>query len=457
MYSGFPAEAVKPRVILAHNMDIPALCGMAQPGCTKRYWPYKIDQFNNKQVYDEHPEGDLPPHVWKDNPDAEAQGFIGTAVDGFKSAHLVFHELGHVVDLFTLPGTIGAGIPTSGCVEENKVDGHCVESCALDSPDEGEALGETVADMFDIFSVGQLYTTVDYARCDVVSGITGASGPVHDPACTDDTSDIKSFLDQRPVEPGAVEFDGVWLPTGGCQLAPGYYQSAILQAWWEWTHGRDCSPTAPFTCEVFADEAQGAKSGMEALLFALAQSNATYYRKLFTDMEVHIACTQGPTRASQFRAVFCHHGALDCEDVPPVCPATCGDDTAELTEACDGADLRGQDCFDRGFIAGALACLPDCTYDVSACTQDPGTTGELPAPEPTTPTSGPGIPTSGDASTVTSSAGGTDSEETAAGEQAEDGCGCRHDSSAETALLVLLPALVRRRRRLDAAAGAGVR
>jgi len=126
---------------------------------------------------------------------------------------------------------------------------------------------------------------------------------------------------------------------------------------------------------------------------------STYYRKLFTDMEVYLACTDGPAQAARFREVFCHHGALDCDTLPPVCPATCGDGKAELTEACDGNDLRGRKCFDHGFDAGTLACKPDCTYDLSACTQDTGTgtstTGQEPAPVPT-PTSGPDVPTLGE-------------------------------------------------------------
>jgi len=454
--SSFPALEYKPRVILAHNTDIPLTCGASQPGCAKFYFPFTEDPMTKEKLYDEHPEADFPAHVWNEgdgNP--EVMGFIGTAVDGFKSPGLVFHEFGHIVDLFTSKGIIGKNIPVSGCDKDVLVDGKCVASCVLDSTDEGEALAETIADMFTLFSVGQLYTGIAYTRCDAVSGITSVSGPAHDPACINGPGDIKSFLDQRPTEPGMVDIDGLWFPTGRCGTTPGYRQSGILQAWWEWTHARDCSPTAPFGCDSFSDESAGARSGIEALLFAMSQTNATYYKKLFADMETYLACTDGPAHASRFRSVFCHHGAMDCDALPPVCPAICGNGEAELTEACDGPDLRDQTCFDHGLPGQGLACNPDCTYDLSPCTEDPGTSGG-PAPDPTTPTTGSDVPTLGDDSLdPPSSSQATDSEDSVGGTHAEDGCGCRGTGSpgALLALVLLMP----RRRRVDKAARAGVR
>ena len=454
--SGFPAQKYKPRVVLAHNTDILLTCGISQPGCTKMYFPNIIDDITKERIYDEHPEADLPPHVWaKSDVHAEPLGFIGTAVDGFTSPDLVFHEFGHVVDLFTMPGFIGFNQTGSGCAEDVQVDGQCIPACILDSTDEGPALTETVATMISLFSIGQLYSTVEHGRCDAIGAVTSAAGPVHDPACVDGPGDIKSFLDQRPDEPGMVEVDGVWLPTGLCIKSPGYRQSGILQAWWEWTHARDCWPGEPFTCEEFTDESEGARSGIEALLFAMSLTNATYYRKLFTDMEVYLACTEGPAEASRFRGVFCHHGALDCGGLPSICPATCGDGKAELTEACDGADLRDQTCFDHAFIGGILACRDDCTYDLSQCTDDVGTTVE-PWPTSTTPTTDADIPTTGANPSATSASETTAGEDSVGGEQAEDGCGCHHGSSSLTSLLTLA-LLALRRRRADPTGSAGVR
>jgi len=48
---------------------------------------------------------------------------------------------------------------------------------------------------------------------------------------------------------------------------------------------------------------------------------------------------------------------------------TCGNDTIEGAETCDGTDLAGQDCTTQGFSGGTLACAGDCSgFDTSACT-----------------------------------------------------------------------------------------
>jgi len=46
---------------------------------------------------------------------------------------------------------------------------------------------------------------------------------------------------------------------------------------------------------------------------------------------------------------------------------TCGDDVAEGAEACDGTDLRGQNCTLLGYDNGELRCNADCTLDDSDC------------------------------------------------------------------------------------------
>ncbi len=45
----------------------------------------------------------------------------------------------------------------------------------------------------------------------------------------------------------------------------------------------------------------------------------------------------------------------------------CGDGSQQAAELCDGADLAGQTCQSLGFAGGTLGCLPDCTFDTSAC------------------------------------------------------------------------------------------
>ncbi|MBI3179709.1 MAG: hypothetical protein HYZ27_08605 [Deltaproteobacteria bacterium] len=49
--------------------------------------------------------------------------------------------------------------------------------------------------------------------------------------------------------------------------------------------------------------------------------------------------------------------------------ASCGNDAIDGYEVCDGTDLGGEMCTSLGFTGGALACLSDCSgYDTSGCT-----------------------------------------------------------------------------------------
>jgi hypothetical protein len=48
--------------------------------------------------------------------------------------------------------------------------------------------------------------------------------------------------------------------------------------------------------------------------------------------------------------------------------ATCGNNTAEGAEACDGTDLKGATCATRGFAVGVLRCASNCSgYDEASC------------------------------------------------------------------------------------------
>jgi len=52
----------------------------------------------------------------------------------------------------------------------------------------------------------------------------------------------------------------------------------------------------------------------------------------------------------------------------PFVVGVCGDATAQGTEQCDGADLRGQSCAGlAGFAGGTLACTADCRFDTRGC------------------------------------------------------------------------------------------
>ncbi len=60
----------------------------------------------------------------------------------------------------------------------------------------------------------------------------------------------------------------------------------------------------------------------------------------------------------------CTFDTSDCEDAIP----TCGTDTVEEPELCDGEDLDGYDCESLGFGPGELRCNASCTdFDTSDC------------------------------------------------------------------------------------------
>lgn len=48
-------------------------------------------------------------------------------------------------------------------------------------------------------------------------------------------------------------------------------------------------------------------------------------------------------------------------------PASCGNDIVEAPEQCDGPDLAGATCADRGFLSGTLRCAANCTFDETLC------------------------------------------------------------------------------------------
>jgi hypothetical protein len=50
----------------------------------------------------------------------------------------------------------------------------------------------------------------------------------------------------------------------------------------------------------------------------------------------------------------------------------CSDGTADGTEACDGADLRGETCETLGFGPGTLGCTSGCAFDTTQCGSVPG-------------------------------------------------------------------------------------
>lgn len=435
--SGFSSDEFVPRLV--YFFDTPCIEGAS--GCASVYFPHKVVDGKPVDEYDEHPWTDLPVHRPPDGPD-EAMAKIVTSVEGFRSVDVLFHEFGHILDIFSFKYALGFGIVGSGCAAPG--DTMCQPACVLDSTDESDALKETLADFMGLFAIGRLYTDLTYdSYCGAVSQIAsaGMSAPVHVPTCIADASQIRSFLDERPDEPGFIPKDDGPVPTGKCREASGYHQGALVSAWWEWMHGVDCDIAAPFTCTAFGEEALGASTGVEAMLYTLSLGNSSYYRKFLTDAETYVQCVYGDELGARWREVWCHHDGLPCDVLPLPCPAICGDDVVAGDEACDQDDLANQTCESFGFTGGTLGCKPDCTFDTSQCEA-----GEA-------PTSGE-APTTGDVPSASSTNGGSSGETTldsatagGGGVGTDTGCSCTTGLASDAWLMGFAPLLLRRRRR----------
>ncbi|MBN2723817.1 MAG: DUF4215 domain-containing protein [Deltaproteobacteria bacterium] len=64
-----------------------------------------------------------------------------------------------------------------------------------------------------------------------------------------------------------------------------------------------------------------------------------------------------------------------CQNCPYDCCPSCGNNTRQADEECDGADLNGITCEDLGYDGGTLACGTYCEFDYSGCTGDPPSCG----------------------------------------------------------------------------------
>jgi len=78
-----------------------------------------------------------------------------------------------------------------------------------------------------------------------------------------------------------------------------------------------------------------------------------------------VTCTDiGYTGGTLACTDWCTHDTSGCDGSGP----SCGNDTAEYGEDCDGSDLRGKDCVSLGWSGGNLGCSGSCGYDTSGCT-----------------------------------------------------------------------------------------
>jgi hypothetical protein len=285
------------------------------------------------------PSADVDPHVAFQGATPEPLGYL--AFTQVNSVRQVWHEMGHIFDVFASFRALGSGVPTDPCVPDTSA--------------ESESLREAVAQIVALWGFQRFYDqALPYTNCLVVDQVS-LQGPVlpHAGACIQDT-------DQVLLHPQTADV---------CNFSSGYREDAAFQAWWELAHGQRCAVDAPFACADFPLPVgtPPPRAAMEGLTFALKTGgNAQSFRQFFELIALYEECEYGPAVAADVREVLCHHDLISCVEPPLECPI-CGNGVVDPGEQCDGLDLAGQECTDFGYIEGALGCNDDCTVDTSGC------------------------------------------------------------------------------------------
>jgi hypothetical protein len=213
-----------------------------------------------------------------------------TAAIGLSSTneYVIFHELGHYYDLHTNYGFMGNGLVTNNCV--------------WDTPDESEALAETIGDMTAVYLYKKLYTGLNYTLSTTAHPCSlqdfGVPGLVHHNTCISNDSQISNFQDDRPSASASQ----------ACNKSAGYQQGAIMQAFWEYLSGRSCDENAPYSC--LSSLYYSPDRGMRAILYAESLSNLQSYEQFFENMGTYLLFTYGQAHYDHFHDIMQHHGIL---------------------------------------------------------------------------------------------------------------------------------------------------
>ncbi len=227
--------------------------------------------------------------VWNDVEHPYVSNNYKTAMIALTTADdaLIFHELGHYYDWHTNFGFLGRGLVTNNCTQ--------------DTPDESEALAETVGDMTALYLHKKLYPGMNYTLANASHPCAmqdmGVPGVIHHNTCINNASQIRNFQNERPDANASQP----------CNKSTGYYQGAIMQAFWEYLSGRSCDENAPYSCQI---SFYSADRGMRAMLYAEAQSNLQSYEQFFENMGTYLLATYGAGHYNHFREIMQHHGIL---------------------------------------------------------------------------------------------------------------------------------------------------
>lgn len=204
---------------------------------------------------------------------------------------VIFHELGHYIDDHSTYSILGTGVTTN--------------TCRWDTPDEGHALRETVADMFGLYLTRKLYPALPYTlstaspACNFQS-IGRGSFLVHDPACMSKPQEAGWFDNDRPH----ASLSQACMPTQGYRLR------SVVQASWAYLHGKLCLREAPYTCGL-SFVTPSADHFAEAMIYALHLTNQHSYKSFFQSMWVYLWANYSNKEYTRFRAIFANYGLLD--------------------------------------------------------------------------------------------------------------------------------------------------
>lgn len=381
----------------------------------------------------------------------EALGHVVLPGNGIEPVTLA-HEFGHVVDLFTGGGMTQHFAPDCG--------GSCTAECIEGSSDESPPLGESIAQMFALVLLRQGFEGVHFGYCPIIDLVSrNGTKPWTPGACIPPGEDISLFqrvdacdkpgdycdkpealgfrpqccFDDEDLADCTLEIPdacpigamgpsgGVGtgsaraVPTGLCDVSPGYRTNSLYQAFWQMLNGQRCDATAPFACEVmeWAPGVAPIDAASSAFLYAL-RLNPLTYEQLFDAMATYVSCTYGEAAYDGFNAIACSHGIRDCAAPSPLSCEVCGNGVREGSETCDGTDWLVPRCDELPeYEGGLLTCdQPTCTLDETQCTM-PGLDT----------TAGTGTTPEGSSSTSTRPVE-TESG-LAAGGRDDDGCACR--------------------------------
>lgn len=290
--------------------------------------------------------------------------------------HVLPHEVGHNVDTFLSPLTMGSGVVAPVDPQESVNECLAFQGTGVEAP----ALAETYAELIAQATLSRMYAGTDYAA----SWSMGRTGTAHE---TGSSIPQAMFSEDRPqAEDGN---------TGLCDDDGGYFIGtgiiSLATAWWKWMRNQECTMVAPYMCdspvptqdnaEATAVRQRIAEAGMRALVFAADAGNGQSYEQFLSNMAASIDCAP-PVRELEagespipgqldlaskaaFHSTLGHHRLpVPAQEFPMAC---CGNEIAQGAEACDANDLRGQSCGSLGFAEGELRCSGTCTLDTSAC------------------------------------------------------------------------------------------